>query len=93
MGKFGIKDAESLIGLARETAGIKEGVDGILLDIRHLLMQLEASHGNASFLVFGVCSTPVQRISNQNQRWQPSKQEESRIVKGRNRPITKQDGG
>jgi transposase len=42
MGKFGIKDAESLIGLARETVGIKEGVDGILLDIRHILMQLEA---------------------------------------------------
>jgi len=42
MGKFGIKDAESLIGLARETVGIKEGVAGILLDIKHILMQLEA---------------------------------------------------
>src|SRR5512136_2653572 len=42
MGKFGIKDAESLIGLARETGGIKEGVAGILLDIKHILMQIEA---------------------------------------------------
>ena len=42
MGKFGIKEAESLIGLARETVGIKEGLAGIFLDIRHILMQLEA---------------------------------------------------
>jgi len=42
MGKFGIKDAESLIGLAQETVGIKEGVAGISLDIKHILMQLEA---------------------------------------------------
>jgi hypothetical protein len=42
MGKFGIKDAESLIGLARETVGIKEGLEGISMDVRHILMQLEA---------------------------------------------------
>ncbi len=42
MGKFSVKDAESLIDLARETVGIKEGIDGILLDIKHILMQLEA---------------------------------------------------
>jgi transposase len=42
MGKFGIKEAESLIGLARETVGIKEGLAGIAMDIRHILMQLEA---------------------------------------------------
>jgi transposase len=42
MGKFGIKDAESLIGLARETVGIKEGLAGIFMDIKHILMQLEA---------------------------------------------------
>jgi transposase len=42
MGKFGIPEAESLIGLARQTVGIKEGVDGIFIDIRHILMQLEA---------------------------------------------------
>lgn len=45
MGKFGIKDAEFLIGLARETVGIKEGVGGILLDIKHILTQLEAEGG------------------------------------------------
>jgi transposase len=42
MGKFGIKDAESLIGLARETVGIKEGLAGISMDIKHILMQLKA---------------------------------------------------
>jgi transposase len=42
MGKFGIKEAESLISLARETVGIKEGLGGIFMDIRHILMQLEA---------------------------------------------------
>ena len=42
MGKFGIQAAESLIGLARETVGIKEGLGGIFLDLRHILMQLEA---------------------------------------------------
>jgi transposase len=42
MGKFGIKDAESLIGLARETVGIKEGLAGLFMDIRHILTQLDA---------------------------------------------------
>ena len=42
MGKFGIKEAQSLIGLARETVGIKEGLAGIFMDIRHILTQLEA---------------------------------------------------
>ena len=42
MGKFGIQAAESLIGLARETVGIKEGLGGIFLGLRHILMQLEA---------------------------------------------------
>ncbi len=42
MGQFGIPEAESLIGLARQTVGIQEGVDGIFIDIRHILMQLEA---------------------------------------------------
>jgi transposase len=41
-GKFGIQEAESLIGLARETVGIKEGLGGIFMDLRHILMQLEA---------------------------------------------------
>jgi transposase len=42
MGRFGMKDAELLIGLARETVGIKEGLAGIFMDIRHMLAQLEA---------------------------------------------------
>ncbi len=42
MGKFGVEDAKSLIGLAQETVGIKEGIAGISMDIRHILMQLEA---------------------------------------------------
>jgi transposase len=42
MGRFGVQEAESLIGLARETVGIKEGLDGIFMDIRHILLQLEA---------------------------------------------------
>jgi len=42
MGKFGAKEAEFLIGLARETVGIQEGIAGIFMDIRHILMQLEA---------------------------------------------------
>ena len=41
-GKYGHPDAELLIDRARNTIGIKEGVLGIVLDIRHILMQLEA---------------------------------------------------
>jgi transposase len=45
MGKFGIKDAEALINHAKNTVGIKEGVTGLALDIRHILMQLEMIEG------------------------------------------------
>lgn len=45
MGKFGVQQAELLIRLARDTIGIQEGIAGIVLDIRHILMQLEAVHG------------------------------------------------
>ena len=45
MGKFGVQQADLLISLARDTIGIKEGIAGIVLDIRHILMQLEAAHG------------------------------------------------
>ena len=41
-GKYGHRDAELLVDLARNTIGIKEGVLGIVLDVRHILMQLEA---------------------------------------------------
>jgi len=45
MGKFGMREAELLISLARDTVGIKEGVAGIVLDIQHILVQLEAVNG------------------------------------------------
>ncbi len=45
MGKFGVQQAELLINLARDTVGIKEGVAGIVLDIQHILVQLEAVNG------------------------------------------------
>jgi transposase len=41
MGKFGIKDAEALIVLAQGTVGIKEGIAGLVLDVKHILIQLE----------------------------------------------------
>ena len=41
MGKFGIKNAETLISLAQGTVGIKEGIAGLVLDIKHILIQLE----------------------------------------------------
>jgi transposase len=45
MGKFGIKNAEILIGLAQGTVGIKEGIAGLVLDIKHMLAQLEIIEG------------------------------------------------
>jgi transposase len=45
MGKFGVQQAELLIRLARDTIGIQEGIAGLVLDIRHILMQLEGVHG------------------------------------------------
>jgi transposase len=45
MGKYGITHAESLINHAKNTIGIKEGVAGLALDIRHILMQLEMIDG------------------------------------------------
>ncbi len=45
MGKFRVKEAKVLINLARDTVGIKEGVAGIVLDIRHILVQLQAVNG------------------------------------------------
>ena len=44
-GKFGIEHADLLISLARDTIGIKEGVAGLAMDIRHILMQLETIDG------------------------------------------------
>jgi transposase len=44
-GRLGIKEAELLIAAARQTVGIREGVAGILLDIRHVIAQLEVVEG------------------------------------------------
>ena len=40
-GRFGVKDAELLINAARTSVGIREGVDGIVLDIQHIVAQLD----------------------------------------------------
>lgn len=40
-GKLVIKDAELLINAAQNTVGIKKGVAGIVLDIEHIIAQLE----------------------------------------------------
>jgi transposase len=40
-GKFGERHAEMLIGLAKDTIGIREGAAGLSMDIRHILIQLE----------------------------------------------------
>ncbi len=45
MGRFGMREAELLTSLARDTVGIKEGVAGIVIDIRHILMQLQSVNG------------------------------------------------
>jgi transposase len=47
-GKFGIGHADLLISLARDTIGIKEGMAGLAMDIRHILMQLETIDGFAA---------------------------------------------
>ena len=44
-GKFGIEDANMLICLAQGTVGIKEGIAGLVLDIKHMLTQLEIIEG------------------------------------------------
>ena len=45
MGKFGVREAELLISRARDTIGIKEGLAGMVLDIHHILAQLETVNG------------------------------------------------
>ena len=41
MGKFNERHADILINLAKNTIGIREGVSGLSMDIRHILVQLE----------------------------------------------------
>jgi transposase len=40
-GKFGEGHAETLINLAKDSIGIREGAAGLCMDIRHILIQLE----------------------------------------------------
>jgi transposase len=41
MGKFGVEHATALINFAKTTIGIQEGLDGLVMDIKHALIQLE----------------------------------------------------
>jgi transposase len=41
MGKFGAEHATALRNYAKTTIGIQEGVDGLVMDIQHALVQLE----------------------------------------------------
>ena len=41
MGKFGAEHATALINFAKTTIGIQEGLDGLVMDIQHALIQLE----------------------------------------------------
>ncbi len=41
MGKFGVEHATALINYAKTTIGIQEGLDGLVMDIQHALVQLE----------------------------------------------------
>jgi transposase len=41
MGKFGTEHATALINFAKTTIGIQEGLEGLVMDIQHVLIQLE----------------------------------------------------
>jgi transposase len=41
MGQFGAEHATALINFAKTTIGIEEGVEGLVMDIQHVLIQLE----------------------------------------------------
>ncbi len=41
MGKFRIDHATALLNFAKTTVGIQEGVEGLVMDIHHILIQLE----------------------------------------------------
>jgi len=43
--KFRMRDAAALINLARTTVGIQEGLEGLVMDIQHVLSQLELLQG------------------------------------------------
>jgi transposase len=61
MGKLGMKDAELLINAAQQTVGIKEGAAGVVLDIRHILAQLDVVDGFKTEIEAEMAST-LERI-------------------------------
>jgi transposase len=60
-GRFGIKEAERLIDLAQKTVGIKEGLHGIVLDIQHIIAQLDVVDRFTSDIEVEMAST-LERI-------------------------------
>jgi len=61
MSKFVVQEAESLIGLAWKAVGLKEGLAGILMNIRHSPMQLEEGKRFVSGIEVEMVAT-VERI-------------------------------
>ena len=61
MGKLGIEEAELLIRAAQHTVGIREGLAGIVLDIRHIIAQLEVVERFISEIEFEMART-LERI-------------------------------
>jgi len=45
LGKFGVDHARVLMDFAKSTIGIQEGVEGLVIDIQHALIQLEMVDG------------------------------------------------
>jgi transposase len=60
-GKFREQHADMLINLARNTVGIREGVSGLSMDIRHILVQLEML-GNLIAEIEGEMEITLRRI-------------------------------
>lgn len=62
MGKFKECHADRLINLAKNTVGIREGVSGLSMDIRHILSQLEMLEGLIGEIEIEM-GTALERIS------------------------------
>lgn len=61
LGKFGVEHAQRLMDFAKTTIGIQEGVEGLVIDIQHALIQLEMVDGLISELEREMAIT-LQRI-------------------------------
>jgi transposase len=61
MGKFGAEHATALINFAKTTIGIQEGLDGLVMDIQHALVQLEMVDSLMAELEYEM-ETTLQRI-------------------------------